>query len=520
MNQKQILALISNNPSVETIREAASWIKKKKPTDKAAYRVLREVIQRPQFEIELDGLAAWIKVARWNELLYVAGSTKSVVLFDWLVKLLEDNPGHKQAGELWDAIVSNSRDYQVIVKAAEWFVHHCDSAKSTGLLAWHILTEVQAEPVIQKARTFLGSLPDDFGILLALVQFDHYQPAIDRALTMLKDNDSMAFLVAVALLKNDREKFFPAVEKYLRTQWDYPYVHLYIGECIGVAPDLMFSLFREWIEGHKKSKGVPMLIQGAAGFAPTAEIVDFVWLWCKKRLPEQAAFDVFEHFLGFGQCFDLPPDAVEYAIEWLRTNKGHHLWSSVAESLICSSASRDLLRIGVEPLDDLEEEASGEIFEAMARFSNHPESLKQTRVWREKFPTDKHAMRITLALLERFPDGELIIKAKSAMPIGDRELDWKLLAALVNANDGDSIPLAKSWLTKRQILRRWTSQYHDRGALMLALLDGGHFDGEILALTSEWLRLTAHQYERKLFDRVAKAFEQAESSCTSSQTSD
>lgn len=512
MNQNQVLDLLQSLPSEENIRIAFEWMLKKKPTSLAAHRVLREIIQATSLEPELPRLFEWIKDGNWDELANVVYQTKSACLFWNIVDLLENNPSHSQAGTLWSIAIQNCRDHRLNLKASKWFVEFCTSTHDTGLLPQQLLRDHFCPSVLDKARKLFNQYPVDREIVWTLLEFDDYPPAIELATELIRSaaNPDDCLLEVQALLKNNPERFFPLVEPLLRKYWNHKHLHRILEICAQEAAEQALPVISDWLGSGKRPKDFVGFMRHLCFEAKSKSMVRFIWSWWNAGMPADESFFALELLLWNCDSLVLPSELIEDALTWLQHNRGHKRWADIASSLIRATAGDGRLDVGKLPLDKVSEDDVGKVMAAIAEHSPDATSVELVTKWLDRNNPSSYSASAVLALCEKSAEPKYVDRAKTLIPTGDASLDRQLLAVLVRAGDTDSIAQAKSWLKGPQIIGRWKSVHQDRGKLMLALIESGEADQEIMEFAKEWLELNPYSYEKEMHTRLLRAVETAD----------
>lgn len=511
MNQKQILALIRDNPSDENLRIACDWILEKKQTSRETQAVIRELLAQPRFIEYMPMLSTWMAKASWNGLIGAMDTISSVNLFYRIVEILESNPNHPQAGDLWERILQNTRDYKLVFKARLWFLDSCASAKQASTLPLYVMRNLPSQQVIDKARKLLGEAPNDLGILWTLLEFDDYAPAIDRVTSLMKSatTPTDCLIESKALLKNDSARFSPLIEGFIRRFWDHKQLRILIRECLEAAPNELLPLAAEWIDSQKDPKQYLSLMQPNIEKPLSRSTANYLWSWWIERLPPHEIKWSLLRMCEYSEYMDLPDEVISFALSWLGDNKGERGWTHTASTLIRITADRDELRLGKTPLDELDDENCAMIMAAIAAYSTDTASLEIARRWVTKFASRKVSIPVLLELCKRCPDPELITTARTHLPTGDRIHNAEFLGVFIRAHDEAAIEEARQILFEKQIIKRWTSHHHCRGILLLALLESKHHTQEILELATEWVSLTPACYESELHTKMQQALKRA-----------
>lgn|GEM_PF-3895834 len=506
VNSQQLVKMLQQDPSDECVGTAIAWLKTRKSTSKEAQNVLQELFKLQQIEASFGWLANWLKDGSWKALRFGVYSVTSVAFYDWIIHLLEDNPTHPEAGELWSEMIHRFRDRDLNQSALLWLENYGDMDENAGSVAAALLNDIASEAVVMKARKYLDRDREDRQLFSSLIQNTSDEFATKLGLSYLKRTDlvSGAF-VSVALLQSDGEKHSTAVEKFFRKHWEHRHMYNAL-ETIALSRNTVaLKILSDWLDEHPDSSKVPTLLQQNVSGTNSQRLADQAWNWCANNL-ENTEINLFLVLvLRAGKGVQVPEEAIQYVKNMLQSNKSANLWTALAVSLLQILSPDECYKFGTELLDQTNEENRRRtILATLLERVNDAALISLAKAQCKSLPANQ-CIPLTMALMENDPDEAIIAQAKASIPSGDSVMDWLLTAQLVKAGDKASIARSKEWLKERHISLRFDSTSPVRLALMLALLESNQYDQDVIKEAEDWMSFRPPWYEQKEHGAVCAA---------------
>ena len=94
----------------------------------------------------------------------------------------------------------------------------------------------------------------------------------------------------------------------------------------------------------------------------------------------------------------------------------------------------------------------------------------------------------------------------------------RVLTVLIRAGDADCVAAAKKMLTIGQTDRSIRAEHSDKGTLLLAPVEKGYGDSDVLKLADSWLRLVPENDEQALHAQLERAVKNAAPHACSTMT--
>lgn len=375
---KQIIEQLTAGPSVENIAQAIEWIKGRKRSNKLTDAVVLSLLRIAAAGPQLYGLNSWMKSVSWNwasQLIHVA----SIEHLDWLLALLDENPEHENAGELWNTLLFNYSNGEIVDAASKWLLDHSSVEFFSASIAASLLEEGAGEDIVQLSRQLLDGGSDEFFLVRALLEAAPDDHTIDIGIEILSSQQALVGCIVAPALMNTGKRGAESVDEFFKRHRKSKHYLLMLKYLITKAPTAMFPLVRDWVKEHPKSRDAQLLLVDLLCTRPTPEGVELLWRWCQSN---NGNSDILNVLTIFHTRLPVPPDCVLYARGWLASNLTHSLWDGVLLHVLERSNKHEQLQLLSSLLPRLAEEQQCAFVQFMLRLES-TEKLDENTMWSE-----------------------------------------------------------------------------------------------------------------------------------------
>jgi len=408
---------------------------------------------------------------------------------DFLLALLKEAPDHKQAGSIWNMLLSSYINREIIHGASKWLLSHGGKEVYSSSVAARLLDETSSHEIIEVSRRLLEQ-EVDFLLAKALLFRAPDHRTIDIAIEMINSQDpTFACLIAPALMKSG-DRGANAVTEFLNEHCNSKRFNRVLTSFVYEAPELAAPLIREWVSKHPRSRDAERLLVDVLRQSPSQEYVNLLWTWCKTNSRKS---DILDVLTIFSTKFPTPKDTVMYARNWLESNETHSLWTLVFFKAVDRSTLHEQIEIVKHWLHRLSEQEIDTAISIMLRASS-TNGINEQSFWSELSKAFDNALispEKKKRISEEYDKGESAHEPGSEYPLV-RELATR---------DPKSVRAAKDWLTERRLEWRWTSLHEYRGEIIAALFAVSP-DQFVLDEARSWLEKRPEHYFQALYERV------------------
>lgn len=482
---EQLIYVLSSNPSDENIKLAIDSIKLKKSSSKSAMTLVETLMDIPRAAPHLSALSTWMKTARWRNLAFKR--LCSLEHLDWILTLLKENPKHRDAGALWDGLLSSYTNREIVHGASDWLLRYGADDTYASAVAARLLRESSTHDLIKLSRELLERNPDDFMLARALINRATDDYAIDCGIQILIAQDPVIGGMVAPALATSGERGAEAVRDFLKkNRKSKNYIRIIDGFTYE-APELAAVLLAEWMSTHPKSKDGQRMLTDLLCHLPSQELTDLLWTWSKATNPKS---DILDVVAIFSTGFPAPADAVEYAESWLEANEKHSLWIAVLMKVVEQNQVEKQVAI---------------LNRWHHRLSARQKASMTAVIVKVVVRANMDGSSIAVALC---PELQEIFKQQiETAELLEEPMSEFSLVNQIARKEPLSIQTGKNWLVERRLEWRWSSLHEYRGEIIAALLVSAP-DDFVCEEARRWLDKGSEPLFESLYKKVDALYRQ------------
>jgi len=495
LSSEQIVQKLKSDPSDSNIELAIDWIKSRRPQDKAARALLADLMQIERAGVKLVALTPWMKTSIWDYF-ELARSLASIEHLDWLLSLLSNYPKHKQAALLWQYLLMDYINPEIVSGACEWLIHNGHDSEDAGNVAAYLLRETSSSEIMAMSKQLLAREPLNFSLANEILKREPDDASIDYALNILIQLEPLLGCYVVPGLIVSGERGIQAVSDYLLRNRDSKFYSRILDELAESVPEFALPYVCDWISRHPRNKNVErMLMQTLLFDPPLQPYVDLYWGWTKRNMHKA---DIATLLRAMSLQEEVPEDILMGLEKWLETNTGNEKWHKAFLKKFWRSSRETQYQM----LERWKKELStDDLVRAIVMILERArmETLDEELVWND-------VSKLVCDVIPTMDEIKADFFKHARLRERQKNLSQDPLCLGVYENDPASIQEARQWLSKRQIMGRWNSIHYYRGEILLALLTVAP-DNFVVDEAGKWLDRLPEHYERELHSKVKHEYE-------------
>ncbi len=513
MNAKTLLTLLEDDFSDENVATAIAWLKKQKPTNKATNKILEKVFSHSAMVNELDWLSEWAKTNSWSFAFAYLQDWRNVSLrrFEYILRLLINNPTNPAAAELWTEVLRDFRHELLIPNAREW-VEQCDLSDYDSQQAISALLEIdQTTDLIANAKQ---SLELNFNVFLLKSLIEHTS---DQQLI------SVGKQKLTSALRDWEKRFILEALAQVDLEGSIDSIHAFFSEAPKDARPLEFmqelleqyprgvEIICDWMEINFNTPLAKELFLNTRKFFVNDDVAGNLWDWLKSKEITEQRFEIFIRLFETSR-YPLPESSRELVESWLQSHPKHKIRNRVIKAFERTEEKSLGVRSGKRHTKVVALEASGvsHLSEQTARLIGiehmdfDDQWLQITRFWLDQTPTRNGALVVATEIYQMTQKLEDLNRVKTALKHSDvSNIAWSL-SQLSNLTDPELISNALTIVKTKRLYRKWHTQYLEVGTLMFTLLQKLPNNEEVRSAAREWVKTPPTWGGKKVYADICK----------------